>query len=310
MSGALAAGSVRAIDVGGAFDDAFRSVVNFLPKLIAFLVILLIGWLIARVLRTLVNKGLEKVNFDRAVQRGGLSAATTRIDVSDLIARVVYYAILLIALQLAFEVFGPNPVSDLLNRIVAWLPRLIVAIVIIVVVAAIASAVRDVITRSLSGVTYGPFLGKLVAWLILALGVIAALNQIGVATTVTLPILITVLAIIAGVTIVGVGGGLVRPMQQRWEGWLDRAEQDFPTARAQREAYQRGREDAARVDQPTEAMASPAAARQAPYAGQPTTQPPGPGLDDSDESPWGGIGGQTRPGPGANPPPPPDTSRP
>jgi preprotein translocase subunit SecG len=306
MFDALAAGSAQAIDVGGAFDDAFRSVVNFLPKLIAFLIILLIGWLIARVLRTLVNKGLEKVNFDRAVQRGGLSAATTRVDASDLIARVVYYAILLIALQLAFGVFGPNPVSDLLNRIVAWLPSLIVAIIIVVVVAAIASAVRDVITRALSGVSYGPFLGKMAAWLILALGAIAALNQIGVATTVTLPILITVLAIIAGVTIVGVGGGLVRPMQQRWEGWLDRAERDIPTATARREAYQRGREDAARVDQPTEAMPSPAAARQAPYASQPTPQAPRHGLDEPYESPRGGTRGQA--GPGAMPPP--DTSQP
>jgi hypothetical protein len=50
-----------------------------------------------------------------------------------------------------------------------------------------------------------------------------------VATTVTTPILITVLAIIAGVIVVGVGGGLIKPMQNRWDGWLNRAEQEAAT---------------------------------------------------------------------------------
>ncbi len=68
---------------------------------------------------------------------------------------------------------------------------------------------------------------------IVGLGIIAALNQIGVAAAVTLPILIAVLAAVAGILIVGVGGGLIRPMQQRWEGWLDRAESETKNFRAQ-----------------------------------------------------------------------------
>lgn len=248
MRDVLASSSVQALDVGGAFNDAFRSVVNFLPKLAGFLVILLIGWLIARLLRTLVQKVLHKLRFERAVQRGGLAGVVERnkIDVSNLIAQLVYYGVLLIALQLAFGVFGPNPVSELLNQIVAWLPRAAVAIIIVVVAAALASAARDVVTRTLAGVNYGAFLGKLTSWFIIALGIIAALNQVGIATTVTMPVLIAVLAAVAGIAIVGVGGGLIRPMQQRWESWLGRAERDIPIARARAEAYQRGREDAAR----------------------------------------------------------------
>ncbi|HEV2784139.1 MAG TPA: hypothetical protein VGX25_32535 [Actinophytocola sp.] len=254
MSSALAT-SYAQVDVGGAFNDAFHSVVNFLPKLVGFLVILLIGWLIARLLRMLVNKGLQKLRFERAVQRGGLGdvVARHRIDVSGLIAALVYYGVLLIALQLAFGVFGPNPVSDLLNQIVAWLPRAAVAIIIVVVAAALASAVRDLITRALAGVNYGQFLGRLASWFIIALGVIAALNQVGIATTVTLPVLIAVLAAAAGIVIVGVGGGLIRPMQQRWESWLGRAEREIPVARARTEAYERGREDAARSAHPVDA---------------------------------------------------------
>ncbi|RWR20563.1 hypothetical protein D8Y23_05545 [Microbacterium enclense] len=68
---------------------------------------------------------------------------------------------------------------------------------------------------------------------ILFLGVTAALNQIEVATFVTTPILIAVLAIIAGVIIVGAGGGLIKPMQQRWEAMLTKAEDEAPKIQQQ-----------------------------------------------------------------------------
>jgi hypothetical protein len=68
---------------------------------------------------------------------------------------------------------------------------------------------------------------------ILGLGIIAALNQVGIATAVTTPVLIAVLATIAGIFIVGVGGGLVRPMQERWERWLTNAEVEAPRVRRQ-----------------------------------------------------------------------------
>ncbi len=264
MNALLAVQTAQAQGIGEAAGDALRSVVTFLPKLVGFLVVLLIGWIVARLLRAGVHKLLERVHFDRAVQRGGLGDAMARskFDASGLVAQIVYYGILLIALQIAFGLFGSNPVSTLLNEIVAWLPRAIVAIVIIVVAAAVARAVRDVAVRALAGLSYGRTLANIASWFIIGLGVIAALNQIGVATTVTLPVLITVLATFGGIVVVGVGGGLVKPMQQRWEGWLTRAENEAPQAKAQAEAYQRGREDVQRTQQaedPTASMVTPPA---------------------------------------------------
>jgi small-conductance mechanosensitive channel len=236
------------IDVIGPLRNGLSTVTIFVPKLLLFVLILVIGWIIARVLRKVVDKVLEKVGFDRVVERSGVSRTLerSRYDASDLIATLVYYAILLIALQIAFGVFGGNPVSNLLAGIVAFLPKAIVAIIIIVIAAAIANAVKDIITGALGGLTYGRLLGNVASLFIIGLGVIAALNQIGVAVTVTTPILIAVLATLGGVIVVGAGGGLVRPMQQRWERWLAQAEAEAPQARAQTEAYQRGREDARR----------------------------------------------------------------
>jgi small-conductance mechanosensitive channel len=235
-------------NLGAALGDAMRMVAVFVPQLLLFLVILLIGWLIAKGLRKLTNAVLERLHFDRAVERGGIGQALARskYDASDLIAMVVYYAVLLLTLQLAFGVFGPNPISALLTGIVAFLPRIAVAIIIVVVASAIAAAVKDLVMSVTGGLTYGNVLANIASVFIIALGVIAALSQIGVAVAVTLPVLIAVLATVGGIMIVGVGGGLIRPMQQRWERWLDRAEQEAPTARAHAQAYERGREDAAR----------------------------------------------------------------
>ncbi|SCL24431.1 Conserved TM helix [Micromonospora rhizosphaerae] len=237
--------AVGQADIGTALTDMWRSVLLFIPRAIAFIAILVVGWLIARAVLKIVDKVLERVNFDRAVERGGIKRALerTKYDASDILAKLAYYAVLLFTLQFAFGVWGPNAISDLIRGVVAWLPRAFVAIVIVVVAAAIANAVRDLVTGALGGLSYGRILGDLTAVFILALGVIAALNQVGIATTVTTPVLIAVLATVAGILIVGLGGGLVRPMQDRWDRWLDRMAEESRAIQEQRQARGAGRSD-------------------------------------------------------------------
>jgi hypothetical protein len=209
-----------------ALQQAWNTVATFVPKLVAFLVILLVGWIIAKVLAKAINAVLERVGFDRAVERGGVKKALERskYDASDVVAKLVYYALVLFVLQAAFGVFGPNPISNLLTQVITFLPSLIVAIIIVVVAAAIAAAVRELINGTLGGLSYGKLLGTIAGVFILGLGIIAALNQVGIATTVTTPILIAVLATVGGVLVVGVGGGLIDPMRDRWRQWLLAAE--------------------------------------------------------------------------------------
>lgn len=234
-------------DFGDAAGDALRSVLLFLPKAVAFVAILVVGWLIAKAVLKIVDKVLERVGFDRAVERGGIrrALARSRYDASDIVAKLAYYGVLLVTLQLAFGIWGPNPISDLIAGVIAWLPRAFVAIVIVVVAAAIANAVKDIISGALGGLSYGRILATVASVFILGLGVIAALNQIGVATAVTTPVLVAVLATLGGILVVGVGGGLVRPMQSRWESWLTRAEQESQLIATHARAYQAGRRDSA-----------------------------------------------------------------
>jgi hypothetical protein len=219
-------------------QDGLAAVIAFVPLALLFLLILVVGLIVAKVISKALDKLLEKVGFDRLVERGGIKKALagSKLDASDIVAKIVYYTLVLFVLQFAFGVFGRNPVSDLLQGIIGFLPKIIVAIIIVVIASAIAAGAKGLIQNTLGGLSYGKVLGNVVAVFILFLGITAALNQIEVATTVTTPILIAVLAIIAGVIIVGAGGGLIKPMQARWEAMLSKAEEEAPKIQQQAQA--------------------------------------------------------------------------
>jgi hypothetical protein len=222
-----------AVDYGRGVSDAWSKIATFIPKLAIFLLILVIGYLVAKTLKRATERILWRLSFDRAVERGGVKQVLTKskVDPSELLGKLVYYAVLLITLQLAFGIWGPNDVSLLLDKIVSFLPKLALAIIVMVVAAALARAIRDVVTTVLGDLSYGPLLGKAASAVVLFLGAIAALDQINVATTVTRPVLIAVLATIGGILVVGVGGGLIRPLSHRWEGWLGTLEREASTVR-------------------------------------------------------------------------------
>ncbi|MFC8502510.1 hypothetical protein ACFUC1_09125 [Pedococcus sp. NPDC057267] len=227
-----------------AIGDGLSAVATFVPKLVAFLLILIIGLFVAKAIGRAVDKVLERVGFDRAVERGGIRRALERstYDASAIVGKLIYYALVLFVLQMAFGVFGPNPISELLTGVIAFLPKAIVAIIIVVVAAAIGAAVRDIVGNTLSSLSYGRALANTAAFFIIGLGIIAALNQVGIATTVTMPVLIAVLGTVAGILVVGVGGGLVRPMQSRWEQYLDTLSTETRKVRAEAERAPSARE--------------------------------------------------------------------
>ena len=244
---------VASINFSQGLSDAWSSVARFIPKLVGFLVILAIGWFISKLLARALDAVLRRAGFERMAERGGVSRmlANSEYDTTGLISKIVYYTLLLITLQLALGVFGTNPVSTMINGVVAWLPRGLVALAIVIVAAAIARIAKDLVSSALSSLSYGNALGTTAAVFVMGLGIIAALGQAGIATAIPGPVLVAVLATIAGVIIVGVGGGMIRPMQQRWERMLNTAEQDMRSASAGISAYQQGHSDAMTGQQET-----------------------------------------------------------
>ena len=211
--------STASVNFSTGLSNAFSEVATFIPKLVVFLVILVVGYFIARALEKIVSRILTHLGFDRLAERGGIKAALARskYDASGILARIVYYAIMLFVLDVAFGVFGTTPISGFLHGVIAYLPLVFIAVVIIVITAAIAAAVKSLIENSLSGMPYANVLGNLAWGFLLALGVIAALNQLHIAQNVLNAVLYAALAALAGIAIVAVGGGGIKTMSQRWE---------------------------------------------------------------------------------------------
>jgi hypothetical protein len=219
-----------AVDVQGGVSSAWSNVVTFVPKLAAALVIILVGYLVAKVVASVLDKVLERVGFDRAVERGGLRQALARsnYDPSDVIAKLAFWLSFLVSLQLAFGVFGPNPVSDLLQGLIGYLPNVVVAVVIVVVAAAVARAVSDLGSGLLSGVSAGQVMAKGAGVAVLVVGAFAALDQLQVAPRIVTGLWYAILAIVVGSAVVAVGGGGIRTMQRYWERAAATAERRGP----------------------------------------------------------------------------------
>ena len=222
-----------AVDYQGGIESAWSNVATFVPKLVVALLILLIGWFVAKALAGILNKVLERVGFDRVVERGGVRQvlARSRYDASDILAKLVFWTIMLLVLQLAFGVFGSNPVSDLLAGLIAYLPNVFVAILILVIAAAIARAVTDLLSNLLSSVQGGQLLARGAGIAVLVFAVFAALDQLQIAPRIVTGLWYALLAAVVGSVIVAVGGGGIRTMQHYWERTASRAESRGPELR-------------------------------------------------------------------------------
>jgi len=226
------------VNFGTGVSNAWSNVATFIPKFIVFLIILIIGYFIAKALAKLVARVLTRLGFDQLAERGGIKTALahSKYDASDILAKIVYYAILLFVLDVAFGVFGANPISGFLHGLIAYLPLVFIAVVIIVITAAIAAAVKRLIENSLSGMPYANVLGNLAWGFILALGIIAAVNQLHIAQNVLNAVLYAALAALAGIAIVAVGGGGIKTMSQRWEAAAARFDAEMVRLTAARNA--------------------------------------------------------------------------
>jgi hypothetical protein len=155
-------------------------------------------------------------------------------------------------------VFGPNPISDLLQGLIAYLPNVFVAIVIIVVAAAIAKAVTDLLSNLLSSVSGGQVMAKGAGIAVLVFGAFAALDQLQIAPRIVTGLWYAILAIVVGSAVVAIGGGGIKTMQHYWERTATKAEQRAPefTQQAQQVTSDEGNGAAAYVEPATQEFAA------------------------------------------------------
>ncbi len=161
----------------------------WLPRLGGALLLILLGWVVARLGQFILASLLRRVGLDRLAERAGASSvlADAGLDASaaNLIARVVYWLLLLVFLLAAAESLGLRGVVDTLGALISYLPSVLAAALIILLGGLIARVVGDGLgaLATQAGVAAGPLLGQSVRYVLWVFVIILALEQLGVRTT-------------------------------------------------------------------------------------------------------------------------------
>jgi hypothetical protein len=193
---------IGAIDISDSLQRGLDELVAFLPRLVGFLLILLIGWLIARAVKALLTKALEGVGLDRALSGGSAGPYVARAmpdaRPSELIGTIAFWFVFLGALAIAVSQLGIEALDNFLQSVVAYLPNVVVAILIFVVAGAIATAVSGLVSRTLGDTATGKIAGSAAPVLIMGIATFMILDQLNIAPAI---VEITYIALLGSVAL-------------------------------------------------------------------------------------------------------------
>jgi hypothetical protein len=206
----------------------------FLPRLALAVVAILAGWLLAKAARFAVVKALRAINFNVLTDRAGLDAFLSqggiKSDTTDIFGVLVYWLVILAALVIAFNTLGLNYITDLLRQVVVFVPRLMVALVILAFGSYFARFISGAVMAYCRnvGMQDGDLLGRLAQYAIVAFVVLIALEQMQIGGDIVRYSFLIVLAgtVLALALAFGLGGrGWAAEILERW--W-PRARRDEP----------------------------------------------------------------------------------
>ncbi|MCB0686132.1 MAG: mechanosensitive ion channel [Saprospiraceae bacterium] len=179
---------------------ATQNIANALPSIFGAFIIILFGWLLARLAAFLVNRLLRVVKIDELGKRFHvdqlLQKASIKKSVSQIISKFVYWLVILLVVITASETLGWDVLSGEVSKLVNWLPSLFTSIVFFVIGIYLANFVKDIIrgaTLSL-GIQGGSILSSIVFYLLVIMISLSALNQAGVDTQILSSNLLLIIA--------------------------------------------------------------------------------------------------------------------
>ena len=169
------------------FTNAIALVFAFIPKLLGFIVIFVVGWIIAGILERAVTWLLRKVGFDRIADRIGLTRLQQQmgltIDAAGLLGKIVFWFILLIFLIPAVNALGLTSVSVLLGQVIAYIPNVFVAIIVLFLGTLAATVVADIVRGATAKTNIGNsnVFANIARYAIMGFAALIALEQLQIA---------------------------------------------------------------------------------------------------------------------------------
>ena len=211
--------------VMGAVGGALATLLAFIPTLIGALIILLVGWIIAKVLSALVTKALRVIRFNQIADRAEidqfLDKSGVRMDPAAVVGTLAYWFLMLVFLGAAFNTLGLQQLTNGLNAIIGYIPNVVVAMVMLLVGALLANFVANLVRGTAGSARVGDpnLLATVARGAIMVFALMMALDQLHVAPTIiqTLWTALIGAVAVAGALAFGLGGrDVAKRMLEDW----------------------------------------------------------------------------------------------
>jgi hypothetical protein len=189
-------------------QNAISTFLSYVPQLIGAIVILIVGYIIAKVLQSVVTRILKGIGFENWMEHGGVKQyfdrAQTQQTPSSILGMLAFWFVFIITITMAADALGIQQISGFLNQLIAYIPSIFAAVLILFLATLLANFISGIIR----GATGSDMLASIGQYAIIIYAAFAALTQLGVAVQLTAPtflILLGAVALAAAIAF-GIGG--------------------------------------------------------------------------------------------------------
>ena len=183
--------------VGRSLTQGLNAILETLPAPIDALIILIIGYIIAKVLQGITTRVLKSVGFESWMEKGGIKQffdrSQTRQTPVSILGKLVFWLVFFIAISMAVDTLGITAISAVLAQFIAYIPQLIAAVLILVLATLLANFVAGIVR----GATGSSIAGSVAQYGIIVFAVFAALTQMGIAEELIAPTFLILLGSVA-----------------------------------------------------------------------------------------------------------------
>lgn len=206
---------------------------SFIPNLLGAIIVFLIGWLVSGWLRSLVIKMLSAARLQSIVQKTVveqfIQKAELKGKIEEIIGGLVRWVVVFIFFIAAINILGLSTVSLVLNNILAYIPKVLSAIIILLVGVVLAGAVESIVKGTVGAVDVSTsrLLGKISSWMVMIFAVLASISELGIAAQFINTLVIGVVAALSLGFGLALGLGSKDVVGEILSGWYKELQKDL-----------------------------------------------------------------------------------
>jgi small-conductance mechanosensitive channel len=206
-------------------SDGLGAIVGALPALIGAILILVIGFIIAKVLQGILTRVLQSMGFEGWMESGGIKQFFDRSQTNQtplsILGKLIFWLVFFIAITMAVDTLGISAISDVLSQFIAYIPQIIAAILILVLATLLANFVAGIVR----GATGSNVIGSVAQYGIIVFAAFAALTQLGIAPELIAPTFLILLGAVALASAIAFGLGGQDVAQQIVEDGYEKSDE-------------------------------------------------------------------------------------